>query len=78
MKKIQVLGPGCPNCEKLVNNTETAVAELGIDCDVEKVTDIVEITNFDVMLTPAIVVDGVVKSSGKVLSVDQLKELLSK
>ena len=78
MKKIQVLGPGCPNCEKLVNNTEAAVAELGIDCDIEKVTDIVEITNFDVMLTPAIAVDGVVKSSGKVLSVDQLKELLSK
>jgi len=78
MKKIQVLGPGCPNCEKLMNNTQAAVTELGFDCEIEKITDIVEITSFDVMLTPAIAIDGVVKSSGKVLSVDQLKELLSK
>lgn len=78
MKTIQVLGPGCPNCEKLIENTRVAVNELGLDCEVEKITDIVEITRFDVMLTPAIAVDGVVLSSGNVLSVAQLKELLSK
>ena len=77
MKTIQVLGPGCPNCEKLMQNTQVAVNELGIDCGVEKVSDIVEITNYNVMLTPALAIDGVVKSSGKVLSVEQIKELLS-
>ena len=78
LKTIQVLGPGCPNCQKLVENAETAVRELGVDCDVKKISDIQEIMQFNVMLTPALAIDGVVKSSGKVLSVDELKEILSK
>jgi small redox-active disulfide protein 2 len=61
-----------------MENTQTAVRELGVDCDVTKVSDIQEIIQFNVMLTPALAIDGVVKSSGKVLSVDELKEILSK
>lgn len=77
MNVIQVLGPGCPNCEKLTANTKTAVNELDLECEVKKITDIEEITEFNVMLTPALAVDGVVKSSGKVLSVEQIKKILS-
>jgi hypothetical protein len=61
-----------------MENTQTAVRELGVECDVQKVSDILEIMKFDVMLTPALAIDGVVKSSGKVLSVDELKEILTK
>ena len=77
MKLIQVLGPGCPNCEQLAPNTRAAVRELGIMCHVEKIKDINVITGFGVMVTPALAVDGVVKSSGKVLSVEEIKKLLS-
>ncbi|UCH83534.1 MAG: TM0996/MTH895 family glutaredoxin-like protein [Candidatus Latescibacterota bacterium] len=76
MKKIKVLGPGCAKCRKLFENVEKAVRELGIDCEVEKVTDINAITDYRVMITPALVVDEVVKSSGKALSVSELKNLL--
>ena len=76
MKRVQVLGPGCPKCEKLKTNAEEAAAELGIDATVEKVTDIMEITDFGVMMTPALVVDGEVKVVGKVPSTEEIKELL--
>ena len=76
MKKIQILGPGCPKCRQMTENTETAVKELSIDCEIEKVTAINEITKFGVMMTPALAVDGKVKSTGKLLSVDDIKELL--
>jgi small redox-active disulfide protein 2 len=76
MKRVQVLGPGCPKCEKLKSHAEEAVAELGIDATVEKVTDIMEITDFGVMMTPALVVDGEVKVVGKVPSTEEIKELL--
>ena len=76
MKRIQVLGPGCPKCEKLKQNVEEAVSQSGVDATVEKVTDINVITGFGVMMTPAIVVDGEVKTVGKLPSVDQVKELL--
>lgn len=77
MKTVEVLGPGCANCRKLAANAEAAVRELGIDCKVEKITDMNVITGYRVMLTPALAVDGVVKSSGKVLSVEQIKQLLA-
>ena len=77
MKKIQILGTGCPKCEKLTKNVQQAVAETGADCSVEKVTDIMEITNFGVMVTPALVIDGDVKAVGKVLSADEIKKLIS-
>ena len=75
MKKIQILGTGCPNCEKLAANARTAAAELE-GYEVEKITDVKEIMRLGVMLTPALAVDGVVKSAGKVLSSQDIKQLL--
>jgi len=77
MKQIQILGPGCPKCRTLAKNAETAAKDLGIEYEVEKVTDINEIMKFGVMLTPALVVDGQVKIVGKVPSVEDVKEMLS-
>ena len=74
--KIQVLGTGCAKCKQLTANAEKAVAELGIGVVVEKVEDIREIMKFSVMTTPALVVDGKVRSAGKVLTPDAVKELL--
>ena len=75
--KIQILGTGCPKCKKLAENAEAAAKELGVECEIEKVTDINEIMKFGVMMTPALAVDGEVKSVGKVLSVDEIKKTLS-
>jgi small redox-active disulfide protein 2 len=77
MKKIQILGTGCPKCKKLMENTEAAAKALGIEYELEKVTDINEIMKFGVMMTPALAVDGVVKVVGKVLSPDELKQKLA-
>jgi small redox-active disulfide protein 2 len=76
MKLIQVLGTGCPKCEKLKKNAEEAVQLSGADARVEKVTDITEITSFGVMMTPALAVDGKVKAVGKVLSPEEIKKFL--
>ena len=76
MKKIQILGTGCPKCKKLAENAEAAAKELGIEYDIEKVTDINEMMKFGVMITPALVVDGLVKVVGKVPSQDDIKQLL--
>lgn len=76
MKHIKVLGPGCPKCRKLAENAQAAVDGLGLDCEIEKVTDLAEIMKHGVMLTPGLVVDGDVKSSGKVLDVDAIKRVL--
>jgi small redox-active disulfide protein 2 len=76
MKEIKILGTGCPKCRKLLEQTELAVRELGLECDIEKVTDIGRITAYGVMMTPALVVDGMVKTMGKVPSPDELKKLL--
>lgn len=77
MKKIQILGTGCSKCKKLAENTETAAKELGIEYQIEKVTDISEIMKFGVMLTPALAIDGQVKVSGKVPTVQNIKEMLA-
>ena len=77
MKKIQVLGPGCPKCKKLAENAHIAAKELGIEYELEKVTDINEIMGFGVMLTPALVLDGQVKVVGKVASSDEIKQMLA-
>jgi small redox-active disulfide protein 2 len=74
--KIEVLGTGCPKCEALAKNVEDAVRELGFEAEIVKVTDIVEIANRGVMMTPALSVDGEIKLVGKVASVEQLKGLL--
>jgi len=76
MTKLQILGTGCPKCKKLAENTEAAAKELGLDYEMEKVTDIIQITAFGVMMTPALVVDGEVKAVGKVPSVDEIKAML--
>ena len=75
---IQVLGPGCPRCKQLLNNTQVAVMQANLDANVEKIEDIATIMKFGVMSTPALVVDGVVKFSGKVPSVEELKKILGK
>ena len=76
MKEIKVLGTGCPKCLQLLDQTQQAATELDLDCNIEKVTDIIKITSYGVMMTPAIVVDGEVKMTGKVPSVDEIKKLL--
>jgi small redox-active disulfide protein 2 len=77
MKKIQILGPGCPNCSKLAENVNMAANDLGLEFHAEKVTDINEIIKFGVMGTPALVVDGVVKVSGRVPTMEELKKMLA-
>lgn len=75
--KIQVLGTGCAKCKQLTANAEQAVAELGLSVAVEKVEDLREIMKFGVMTTPALVVDGKVRSAGKVLAPAAVKALLA-
>jgi small redox-active disulfide protein 2 len=77
MTLIQVLGPGCARCEALHKNALEAVRQLGVDAQVEKITDLNTILGFGIMMTPALVVNGEVKLQGKVASVAEIKELLS-
>lgn len=74
--KIQILGTGCPKCKQLTQHAEKAVKALGLDAEIEKVTQINDIMAYGVMMTPALAVDGNVKSVGKVLSPDEIKGLL--
>ena len=76
MLKIEVLGPGCPKCQLLEKNVRTAVEEMGIDAEVKKVSEIKEIAARGVLMTPGLVVDGKVLSSGHLLSVIQVKKRL--
>jgi len=76
MKKIEILGMGCAKCNQLAERTRDAVKELGIDAEVNKVQDIKTITNYGVLVTPALVVDGVVKIAGKLPKVQEIKELI--
>lgn len=77
MKKLQILGVGCPKCQKLAANAEAAARELGIEYELEKVTDLNEITKFGVIMTPALAVDGKVKVVGKVPTPDEIKTMLA-
>jgi small redox-active disulfide protein 2 len=74
--KLQILGTGCAKCHALTAATEKAAQSLGIPYELENVTDLKQIMAFGVMTTPALVVDGQVKFSGKVPSVDELKSIL--
>ena len=76
MKHVKILGVGCPKCAQLAENVQAAADQLGIDCEIEKVTEISQIAQHGVMLTPGLVVDDQVKSSGKVLDVEQIKSVL--
>jgi small redox-active disulfide protein 2 len=77
MRTLQILGTGCPKCQKLTENTEAAAKELGVPYQLEKVKDIAQIMAFGVMMTPALAVDGKVRVAGKVPSVDEIKKLLT-
>ena len=76
MKKIEILGTGCPKCKKLYESARTAVEETGVQAEVVKVEDIQEIVKRGVMMTPGLMIDGELKSVGKVLSVTDIKKLL--
>jgi small redox-active disulfide protein 2 len=76
-KLIQILGTGCPKCRALTANAEAAVKGLGIEATVEKVEKIQDIMKFGVMMTPALAVDGQVKSAGKVLSAEEIRKFLA-
>jgi len=77
MKKIQILGTGCPKCKALAAVAEQAAKAVGVEYTIEKVTDLNAISSFGVMATPALVVDGKVKLVGKVPSLDEVKKLLA-
>ena len=77
MTKIQVLGPGCAKCKVLYDHADQAAKELGLEYEIEKVTDISIIVGYGVMTTPALVVDGRIKFAGRVPSAQQLKAVLS-
>jgi len=76
MPLLQILGTGCPKCKKLAENTEAAAKALGLEYQLEKVTEITKIMAFGVMITPALVVDGQVKVAGKVPSPEDIKKML--
>lgn len=74
--KIQILGPGCSKCKELAANAEAAATELGLEYEIEKISDISDIMSFGVMMTPGLAVNGEVKSVGKVPSVEDVKSML--
>jgi small redox-active disulfide protein 2 len=76
MKKLQILGTGCPKCAQLADNAKAAAEDLGLDYELVKVTDVQDIMNFGVMMTPALAVDGKVVLVGKVPGADDLKPLI--
>lgn len=76
MRKIQILGTGCPKCKKLAENAEAAAKELGIEYELVKVDDIDKILEFGVMMTPALAVDGEIKIVGKVPPADEIRKML--
>ncbi len=77
MKDIKILGPGCPRCEQLFKVVEEAARNLGIEYKIEKVKDINDIIGYGVMVTPGLVVNGKVKTSGKVPDLEEAKRILS-
>lgn len=77
MKKIEIIGTGCSKCRALEQSAKDAVARFEIEAEIVKVDQLDEIVRRGVMLTPALAVDGVVKSSGRVLSADEIHKLLS-
>jgi small redox-active disulfide protein 2 len=76
MKKIKVLGPGCPKCKTTFNNVEKAVQQLGIEAEIIKIEDIEEMMQYNVLTTPVLMIDDVVKIKGRIAQIDEIKELL--
>jgi small redox-active disulfide protein 2 len=77
LKKLQILGTGCSKCKRLTEQVEQAAKELGIEHQIEKVTDIEQIISFGGMTTPALAVEGQIKVAGNIPSVDELKRLIA-
>ncbi|MBM3326502.1 MAG: thioredoxin family protein [Calditrichaeota bacterium] len=76
MRSILVLGPGCSKCKVLAAHAEQAVQELGIEYEIQKITDLKQIMALGVMMTPGLVIDGTVKSVGRVVPVEEIKSML--
>ena len=76
--KIEILGTGCPKCKTLEANARSAIAELGIKVDIVKITDIAKIIEYGVMSTPAIVIEGEVKASGRIPELEEIKKWVRK
>lgn len=77
MRKLQILGTGCPKCKKLAEVVDEVAKSMGIDYELVKVSDINEILKFGVMMTPALAVDGEVKVFGKIPKPDEIKKMIS-
>jgi small redox-active disulfide protein 2 len=77
MKKIQILGTGCPKCKKLAELADQAARELNMEYELVKVTDLNDIMAFGVLVTPALAVDGEVKIAGKLPKIDDIKTMLA-
>lgn len=75
--KIQILGSGCPKCKALEQNAREAVTKAGVEGEIEKITDIDDIMEMGVLVTPALAIDGEVKKSGKVLNVEEITEIIA-
>jgi len=76
--EIKVLGPGCPRCEQTERHIREAAADAGLEAEIEKVTDVMEIAKYGVFGTPAVVIDGEVKSVGKIPEKEEIKAWLKK
>ena len=76
MKKLQILGTGCPKCNQLAERTEQAARELGLEYEIVKINKINDIMSFGVMNTPALAVDGEVKVAGKLPDLEKIKEMI--
>jgi small redox-active disulfide protein 2 len=74
--KIQIIGTGCPKCRILLENAKKAADDLGVQYEIEKITDPDDIVEFGVMMTPGLAVNNDVKSAGKLLTTDQIKSIL--
>ena len=77
MKKLQILGTGCAKCNQLAERTQAAAEALGLEYQMEKVSELKQIMSFGVIMTPALVVDGAVKVAGRVPSVEEIKKMLA-
>lgn len=75
--KIEILGMGCSKCKQLIANAEAAVQDLHVQAEILKVTDINKISEYGVMTTPALAIDGKVVSAGKVLSKEEISKFIS-
>ena len=76
MKQIKVLGPGCPKCKTTFHNVEEAVKQLGIEANIIKIEDIEEMMRYNVLTTPVLMIDDVIKIKGRIAQIDEIKELL--